>query len=61
MPLFLQNVCNYLTVGANCRAIPYSPELPDGAKIDHMIAFPQEPVKKSKVHFFLCENEQELK
>ncbi len=57
----LQNVCEYLTVGSYCRAIPFSPQLPSGGRLDYMIAFPEEPNKKSKIHFFLCDSEQEFK
>ena len=57
----LQNVCNFLAVGSYARAIPYSPELPAGCKIDNVIAIPQEPTKTSSVNWFLCDNEAELK
>jgi len=57
----LQVVCDYLTVGSYCRAIPYSPQVPTGNSIESMIAFPQEPNKKSKIHFFLASNEQDFK
>jgi len=59
--ILLQVVCDFLTVGSYCRAIPYSPQVPSGNSIESMIAFPQEPNKKSKIHFFLASNEQDFK
>ena len=54
-------VCDFLTIGSYCRAIPYSPQVPSSSSIECMIAFPQEPNKKSKIHFFLASSDQEFK
>ena len=56
-----QNVAKFITVGPNVRSIPYNPALPSWANINHAIAFPQEPSKKSKVFFFVAEDEQEMR
>ena len=57
---YSQNISKYLTVGANIRAIPYNPDLPPWGNIDHVIAFPQEPSKKSKVYFFMADGEHDM-
>ncbi len=57
----LQTVADYFAVGSYCRAIPYSPELPPGASIDHMLAIPQEPSRHSKkINFFLFSDNEDM-
>lgn len=58
----MQAVCQFFCVGSYCKAIPHCPEdLPPGGALEHMLALPQEPQKKSKVHFFMANGESDLK
>ncbi|KAI0233185.1 hypothetical protein LSAT2_016577 [Lamellibrachia satsuma] len=56
----LREVCNFLALGAYARAIPHCPDTPAGSGIDHMIAFPEKPKKKSKVYFFSCGSDDNM-
>ncbi|ESN91130.1 hypothetical protein HELRODRAFT_194536 [Helobdella robusta] len=54
-------IYEYFTFGSSCRAMPFSPTLPPDGKLDNMFAFPEEPSRGSRIHFFLCNDHHDFR
>ena len=46
--------------GPYSSGIPNRPKLPEGGSVDNVLAVPDKPSSKAKIHWFYCETQDEL-
>ncbi|KAK3589091.1 hypothetical protein CHS0354_017430 [Potamilus streckersoni] len=56
----LKDVCKHFAYGEHTNGFQNRPQVPAGASVSCLLAIPEKPSHKAKVHWFLCNNEQHL-
>ncbi|XP_036366497.1 uncharacterized protein LOC115221694 [Octopus sinensis] len=58
--ILLKEVCKWFSVGQYTNGMPDQPDLPAGAKLEHLLAIPVKPSSRAKIIWFLFTNDNEL-
>ncbi|GAB1601855.1 calcium-binding protein P-like, partial [Argonauta hians] len=58
--ILLKEVCKWFSVGQYTNGMSDQPDLPDGGKLEHVLAIPVKPSSRAKVIWFLFSSDNEL-